>query len=166
MTSWHLCSGPTRRLTKDAATRSERSRFSVLTWSDWWHKQEKNKKLVNLWLLHIYIHITPGNFFQTGHHEMTCFSANMSTRFLFFGSEVTKPPLKKSPLIISPLFQIPTFQMFHRWHLCGSVHCVASLNPVRCFVAVLWQRFWSRDLRCRQIVKIFNCLFSYTESLY
>lgn len=88
-------------------------------WTDWWHKQKK----VNLWLLHLYIHITPGKLLPNRHHEMSCFSANMSTRFLFFGSEVTKTLLKNLHLLS---LHFSRFQRFR----CSTVGIFVATSTV------------------------------------
>lgn len=97
-----------------------RSRFFILTWSDWWHKQKKTCQLAITSYLHSY---HTRKLLPNTHHEMTCFSANMSTRFLFFGSKVTKPLLKNLHLLS---LHFSRFQRFR----CSTVGIFVAASTV------------------------------------
>lgn len=92
MTSRHLCSDSTRRLTKDETTmRNDRG-------SSFWCEvtDDTNRKNVITSYLHSY---HTRRLLPNRHHESSCFSANMSTRFLIFGSEVTRQLLRNLHLL-------------------------------------------------------------------
>lgn len=62
-------------------------------------------------------------FLPNRHHETSCFSADMSTRFLFFGSEVKRPLLKNLHLLS---LHFSRFQRFR----CSTVGIFVAMSTV------------------------------------
>lgn len=75
------------------------------------------------WLLHIYIHITPGDFFQTDTTKRVAFLLIRWHTFYFFGSEVTKPLLKNLHLLS---LHFSRFQCLR----CSTVNIFVAMSTV------------------------------------
>lgn len=117
MTSRHLCSDSTRRLTKDETTmRNDRD-------SSLWCEVTDDTNRKNGITLYSHSYHT-WRLLPNGHHETSCFFfANVLTRFLFFGSEVSKPLLKNLELLSL------RFSMFQRFR-CSTVSIFVATSTV------------------------------------
>lgn len=119
MTSQHLCSCSTRRLTKDETTMRNNRDSSF--WCEVTDDTNRKKSTCDFFIFTFISH--PEKLLPNRHHEMSCFSANMSTRFLFFGSEVTKTLLKNLHLLS---LHFSRFQRFR----CSTVGIFVATSTV------------------------------------
>lgn len=118
MTSRHLCSDSTQRLTKDEATmRNDRD-------SSLWCEVTDDTNRKNRITLYSHSYHTR-RLLPNRHHEKSCFFffANVSRRFLFFGSEVSKPLLKNLHLLF---LHFSRFQRFR----CSTVGIFVATSTV------------------------------------
>lgn len=128
----------------------KRSRFFILMWSDWWHKLKK----VNLSLLHIYIHITPGNFFQTGTTKWVVFLLICRHAFYSLGQKWQGHFWKISTYYLStfPDSNVsdvpPSASLWQRPPCCKSEPCQMFC---RCVVAEILITWFEVQTNCEDI---------------
>lgn len=166
----HLCSDFTRRLTKDEATM--RNNLDSSFWCEVTEDTNKKKSTCDCFIFTFISH--PGTSSKQA-PRICCFSANMSTRFLFFGPEVSKPLLKNLHLLSLHFSRFQRFKcsavgifvatstMLQVWTLSD----VLSLCCGRDFDHVIWgaDQLWRYLTAYFLILKVYIKLYVRTPNI-